>query len=60
MRQPSQGRSPRDPLPEANAKDEGVDDASLPSAEESAERLWVEGEGKRRPFMRGIVIHPTA
>ncbi len=57
MRQPSQGRSPRDPLPEANAKDEGVDDASLPSAEESAERLWVEGEGKRRPFMRGIVIH---
>jgi len=57
MSEPSQGRSARGPLLEAEAKDRGAEQASPPGAAAATERLWVEDEGKRRPFMRGIVIH---
>jgi len=63
MSEPSRGQASRDESPEtevlpgdADAAGEGAEAAGSDSPDES-ERLWVEDAGKRRPFMRGIVIH---
>jgi 2-phosphoglycerate kinase len=57
MREPSRGRSARDEPSKAESSPEGVDPATPTAPAAPAERLWVEDGGKRRPFMRGIVIH---